>query len=105
MPAEIHLTKGLRDVMSTTTATFGNGLTANEESTHGSAEHHNFYKRFIEARTRQARAPGAFSPVSDTEVVELGFSRDDRIREIRVTQPGDGQHLTHDTPKPTAADA
>jgi hypothetical protein len=69
--------------MSTTTASFGNGLTTNEESAHGSAEHHNFYKRFIEARTRQ---PRALSPISDTEHLELGFSRD-RIREIRVTSP------------------
>jgi len=82
-----YLTKELRKIMSTTTATFGNGLTTNEESAHGSAEHHNFYERFIEARTRQARAhvAGALSRISDTELLALGLSRD-RIREIRAAK-------------------
>jgi hypothetical protein len=73
--------------MSTTTATFGNGLTTNEESAHGSAEHHSFYQRFIEARTRQARAQvsSALARKSDTELFELGLSRD-RIREIRAVK-------------------
>jgi len=85
-PAMAHLTKELRDIMSTSTATFGHhaaDLTTRDASV-DAVNRKSFFQRLVEARTRQARlySNSVLARMTDAQLGELGFAAED-IRDIR----------------------